>query len=110
MWDKLQNIYEGDDKVKKAKLQTHREQFESLMMEEEENIVAYLLRGLGEKVDETLIMQNLFRPLPLRFDPKISIIEEIKDLDNLEMDELHGIVTAYEMRIEKDQEENPTTK
>jgi hypothetical protein len=24
IWDKLQNIYEGDDKVKKTKLQTHR--------------------------------------------------------------------------------------
>ena len=24
MWDKFQNMYEGDDKVKKAKLQTHR--------------------------------------------------------------------------------------
>jgi hypothetical protein len=24
IWEKLQNIYEGDDKVKKEKLQTHR--------------------------------------------------------------------------------------
>ena len=24
MWDKLQNMYEDDDKVKEAKLQTHR--------------------------------------------------------------------------------------
>ena len=24
MWDKLKNIYEGDDKVKRAKLQTYR--------------------------------------------------------------------------------------
>jgi hypothetical protein len=40
IWDKLQNIYEGDSKVKVAKLQTHRGQFEQLKMKEYENIAA----------------------------------------------------------------------
>ena len=61
IWDKLRNIYEGDDKIKGAKLQTYKAQFENLKMKEEENIVAYFLqvddivsiiKGLGEKVDE----------------------------------------------------------
>ena len=30
IWDKLKNIYEGDDKVKGVKLQTYRGQFENL--------------------------------------------------------------------------------
>jgi hypothetical protein len=34
----------------------------------------------------------------MRFDQKISTIEERMDLDTLSMDELHGILTAYEMR------------
>ena len=60
IWDKLQNIYEGDDKVKKEKIQTHRIQFESLKMKQEENVATYFLRvdeivntirGLGEKVE-----------------------------------------------------------
>ena len=33
--DKLKNIYEGDEKVKGAKLQTYRGQFEHLKMKEE---------------------------------------------------------------------------
>ena len=37
IWDKLQNIYEGDSKVKAAKLQTYRGQFEQLKMKEYEN-------------------------------------------------------------------------
>ena len=49
VWDKLKNIYEGDDKVKGAKLQTYRGQFKNLKMKEEENITSYLLR-----VDETV--------------------------------------------------------
>lgn len=40
--------------------------------------------------------------LPLRFNVKVSTIDEIKDLDKLTMDELHGIITRYEMRTEKE--------
>jgi hypothetical protein len=38
IWDKLKNVYEGDIKVKSAKLQSYRSQFESLKMEESEDI------------------------------------------------------------------------
>jgi hypothetical protein len=40
IWDKLQNIYEGDSEVKAAKLETYKGQFEQLKMKEGENIVA----------------------------------------------------------------------
>jgi hypothetical protein len=44
IWDKLQNIYEGDStKVKATKLQTYRGQFEQLKIKEDENIAAYFL-------------------------------------------------------------------
>jgi hypothetical protein len=43
----------------------------------------------------------------MRFDPNISKLEEREDMSSLSMDELHGIFTAYEMRIEQ---ENPVTK
>ena len=38
LWDKLQNIYEDDTKVKGAKLQTLRDKFEKLKMKEDEDI------------------------------------------------------------------------
>jgi hypothetical protein len=116
IWDKLQNVYEGDAKVKATKLQTYRGQFEQLKMKEDENIAAYFLRvdeivnairGLGEEVDESIIVQKVLRSLPMRFDPKISSLEERTDMDSISMDELHGIFTAYEMRTEQ---ENPVTK
>jgi hypothetical protein len=34
----------------------------------------------------------------------------MKDLDNLTMDKLNGILTIYEMRIEKDNQENSSSK
>jgi phosphoglucomutase len=119
MQDKLQKIYGGDNKVKKKKLQTHKGQFETLTMKEEESVVDYFLRvdkiintikGLGEEVKETIILQNFLRSLPSIFNPKISSIEEMKDRDNMTMDELHGILIAYEMRIENDKQEKIVRK
>jgi hypothetical protein len=76
-------------------------------MKEEENVVSYLLhvdeivnttRGLGEKVEEPIIIQKMLRSLPIIFDAKFSFNEEMKDLDKLTMDKLHGVLTTYEMR------------
>jgi hypothetical protein len=109
--DKLRNIYEGDTKFKEAKLQNYRGQFEQLKMKEHENIAAKFLRvdetvnaiiGLGEEIEEYVIFQKLLRSLPMRFNPKISSLEERSDLNSIIMDELHGIFTTYEMRTEEE--------
>ena len=103
IWDKVQLIYERDAKVKQTKLQIQRGQFENLKMKEEENISKYLLRvdeivntvkGLGEQVDETIIVQKVLRSLPKRFYSKVSTLEDRENLNKLTMDELHGILTA----------------
>jgi hypothetical protein len=107
IWDKLQNIYEGDTKFKATKLHTYRGQFEQLKMKEYEDIVAYFLQvdetvnaiiGLGEEIEESIIVQKILRSLPMRFNPKISTLEERSNMDSISMDELHGIFIAYEMR------------
>jgi hypothetical protein len=107
IWDKLQNIYEGDSKVKTTKRQTYRGKFEQLKMKEDEDIIAYFLRvdeivnaiiGLGEEIKESVIVQKVLRSLPMRFNPKISALEERLDLNSISMDELHRIFTAYEVR------------
>ena len=109
VWDKLKNLYEGDEKVKQVKFQLHREKFENLKMKEGENIEAYLLKvdevvnsitGLGEEVKESMIVQKVLRSLPLKYDAKVAAIEESRDLTKLTMDELHGIFTAYEMNVD----------
>jgi hypothetical protein len=52
IWEKPQNIYEGDEKVKEIKLQTYIGQFEQLKMKGDENITAYFLR------DEETVNEN----------------------------------------------------
>jgi hypothetical protein len=60
--------------------------------------------GLGEEIEESVIVQKVLRSLPMIFNPKISALEERSDLNSISMDELHGIFTSYEMRTEQ---ENP---
>ena len=37
----------------------------------------------------------------MRYDPKVSTLEEQDDLKKVTMDEIHGILTAYEIRTRK---------
>jgi uncharacterized lipoprotein YehR (DUF1307 family) len=117
VWDKLESVYEGDPKVKQVKLRRHRAEFENLKMNEKEDIATYFLRvdevvnairGLGEEVDESLVVQKALRSLLLKYDAKVSAIEETRDLTKMTMDELHGSLIAYELRTstESDQSNN----
>jgi hypothetical protein len=84
MWEKLISSYEGNEKVKKTKLQTYRVQFELLRMKEDETIGKYFLRveelvnamkALSEKIEEPSLAQKILRSLLDRLNPKVSAIE-----------------------------------
>jgi hypothetical protein len=111
MWDKLTRSYEGNEKVKDAKLQTYRLKFEQLKMNEYETISKYFLRveelvnamkGLGEKFEESFLVQKILRSLLDKFNPKVFAIEELNDLTTLSIDQILGTLIAYEMIISKD--------
>jgi hypothetical protein len=57
---------------------------------------------LGEEIKKSVIVQKVLRYLPMRFDPKISTLEERSDLKSISMDELHEIFTTYEMKTEQE--------
>ena len=42
----------------------------------------------------------------MKYDSKVSTLEERDDLDLMKIDELHGIFTSYEMRIGQDGSSN----
>jgi hypothetical protein len=111
MWDKIISSYEGNEKVKDAKLQTYGVQFEQINMKEDEIVGKCFLRveelvnamkELGEKIEEPSLVQKILRSLPDRFNLKVSAIEELNDLKSLAFDQLLGMLTAYELRIVKD--------
>jgi hypothetical protein len=63
--------------------------------------------GLREEIEESVIVQKVLRSLPMKFNHKKSTLEERSDLNSISMDELHGIFTAYDMKIEQ---KNPYVK
>lgn len=95
IWDKMSSCNEGDSKLKQAKLQGFRMKFESLKMHDNEDIAKYFLRddevmnnigGLDEKLEEYVVVQKLLRSLPERFNPKVSTIEEMTNLNTFTLD------------------------
>ena len=76
-------------------------------MKESKDIATYFLRidevvntmrGPREKVKNVNVVQKVLRSLPIRFDSKIFALEERTDIATLEIDELHVIISTYEMR------------
>ena len=108
IWDKLQNMYQGDSKVQRAKIQVYESQYEILKMQIEEDIVTFFQKvdevvntiiGLGQDVNEQEMVQKVLRYLLIRFNPKVYVIEEKKHLNKLTVDVVRGIIMAYEIII-----------
>ena len=107
IWEKIILSYEGDTKVKSAKLQTLKIQYENLKMHNDESIASLFLhlddivnhmRNFGETITDTTLVEKVLRSLNPKFESKVSAIEEKKDLQTLNIVQLHGILTAFEMR------------
>jgi len=107
IWDKVVLSYERDEQVKRAKLRTLIIQYENLIMYNDESVANYFLhideivncmKNLGEEIKEVVVVEKVLRSLSSKFESKFSAIEEKKNLQNLTMSQLHGILTAYEMR------------
>jgi hypothetical protein len=75
-------------------------------MNEKEDIATYFLRfdevvnairGLGEELNESLVVKKVLISLLFKYDAKVFSIEETRDLTKMKMDELHGSLIAYEI-------------
>ena len=53
-------------------------------------------------MEEIEIVEKVISSLPMIYSPKISTLEDRENLDKLTMNELYGILIAYETRIGQD--------
>ena len=60
------------------------------------------IQGIGDDMEEREMVENVLRSLPMICNPNIYALEDRENLDKLAMEELYGILIAYEMRIEQD--------
>ena len=55
--------------------------------------------NLGESIAESIIFRKILRSLLERFHGKVTIVEEVKDIDQIPLTELVGNLQTYEMRL-----------
>ena len=56
------------------------------------------MRNLGETIIDTTLVEKVLRYITPKFESKVSVIKEKHDLQTLIIIQLHGILTACEMR------------
>ena len=98
-WEILETTYEGMKKVKDTKLQMLTTRFEELKISEDESFNSFYSKlnevvaskfNLGEKTEDSKIVRKILWSLPESFRAKVTAIEEIKDLDDIKVQELIG--------------------
>ena len=107
-WTILETTYEGTKVVKTMKLQRLTSSFEEIRMEEDETFDAFYAKlkdivnstfNVGEFIAESKIVRKILRSLPERFHNRITVIEEVKDINQIPLIELVGNLQTYEMRL-----------
>jgi len=108
VWDILVKTYGDGDKNKRVKMQTLRWQFECMTMEESDTVVEYFdkvqehvnaMRACKDKVSNQYVADKILQTLPPRFDHVVVAIEETRDLETMELEELQHSLEAHEHRI-----------
>ena len=107
-WTILETTYEGTKAVMTMKFQRLTSSFEEIRMEEDETFDEFYTKlkdivnsafNLGESIVKSKIIRKILRSLSERFHAKITVIEEVKDIDKIPLTELVGNLQTYEMGL-----------
>lgn len=107
-WNTLKTMCQGAERVKAARVQTMKAEFESLAMKENEVIDEYCMklnglvtniRALGEEVSESYVVKKLLRSVPSKFLQLTSTIEQFADLTTMTVEEAVASLKAHEERV-----------
>ncbi|CAA6656629.1 unnamed protein product [Spirodela intermedia] len=109
-WEAIATMRIGDDRVKKASAQNLRRQFDSATFKEGESVEDYALRlnsmastlnTLGDKVEETQVVEKIIRSVPQRFRQIVVAITMLLDVSTLTVADLTGRLKAAEDAFEE---------
>ncbi|PNX66031.1 F-box protein, partial [Trifolium pratense] len=113
-WDILAKCHEGNEKLKKVRLQTWKRKFELLQMEDTETITAYFnritnisnqIRSCGETLGDAAIVEKVIRTLAPKFDYITVAIMESKDISTMTLDELQCSLESHDQRLSERQKD-----
>lgn len=108
VWDAIKTLCQGAEKVKTAKAQTLKAEFEALNMNDDENLDDFCMklnglvtniRALGEEIKETYVVKKLLRAVLSRFLQIASTLEQFGNLETMTVEEIVGSLKAHDERV-----------
>ncbi|GAV76419.1 LOW QUALITY PROTEIN: zf-CCHC domain-containing protein/UBN2 domain-containing protein [Cephalotus follicularis] len=100
----LEVSYEGTNQVKESKISMLVHEYELFMMQNDECIsdmftrftITNSLKNLGKSYSNQELIRKILRCLPKSWTPKVTAIEEAKDLSTLPLEQLLGSLMTHE--------------
>ncbi|KAI5337779.1 hypothetical protein L3X38_017050 [Prunus dulcis] len=117
-WDILHQEFHGDKQVRSIMLQGLRRDFEYTRMRDDEILSGYITRllelvnqmkGYGEDLTKGRIVQKLLISLTKEFDPVCYVIEQTRDIETIEVQEVIAALRGFAQRLDR-HAENTTEK
>ncbi|GAV64615.1 LOW QUALITY PROTEIN: UBN2 domain-containing protein, partial [Cephalotus follicularis] len=108
MWDRLEFTYEGTNQVKFSFI--FRYCTDSLCFGFLLTNIINSLQSLNKWYTNSEMVRNILRCLPKSWMPKVTTIEEAKDLNTLPLEELLGSLMAHEMTIKNHEDDEEQDK
>ncbi|CAN6697091.1 unnamed protein product [Malus baccata var. baccata] len=109
-WDILHQEFHGDKQVKSIKLQGLRHDFKYTRMRDDETLFVYLTRFLellnqmksyGEDLPRERLVQKLLISLTKEFDLVCYVIEQTKDIETIEVQEVIAALKGFAQRLDR---------
>ncbi|GJZ75335.1 zf-CCHC domain-containing protein [Tanacetum coccineum] len=119
VWNSLIITHQGNKQVKDNKIDLFVQKYEEFMIFDDEtidcafvrfNTINTSLKSLDESFSSHNHVRKFLRALLTKWRPKVTAIEESKDLSTLPLDELIGNLKVYEVVLEKDSEASKVKK
>ncbi|XP_074359819.1 uncharacterized protein LOC141699913 [Apium graveolens] len=107
-WEAVKVLCQGAERVKAARIQTLRSEFEAMIMKEGESLDDFCLklnglvtniRTLGDEMAEAYVVKKVLRAMPHKFLQITSAIEQFGDLEKMSIEEVIGSLKAHEERL-----------
>lgn len=115
IWEAVKVFCQGSDKVKAARIQTLKSEFEAISMKENEQVYDFYMkmnglvtniRTLGEEMSEAYVVKKFLRSVPPKFLQIASTLEQFGNLETMTMEKAVGSLKAHEERLRGKSENN----
>ncbi|XP_074336139.1 uncharacterized protein LOC141673302 [Apium graveolens] len=104
-WEATKTVSLGATKVKQAKAQTLKSEFESINMKDTDQLDDFCMklnglvariRALGKTIGEEYVLKKMLRAVPAKFLKIASAIEQFGNIETMSVEEVIGSLKAHE--------------